>query len=471
MSAQERNPLRTPLTRRNALKLMGGFAGMAALAACVAPVAPAPGGEAAAPAAAPTKMIVAHRREYFKEMEDLFSAAVMNWGSLNNVEVETTTVAAEARDDFVPKLLAQVAAGDPPNVVYHIRLTQLLYSQNAVEAVDDAVAEMEGLYGPAPYGQRITNIINDNWYGIPYMMHGGGQFARRSIFEGAGIDTATLLTWEQRRDACLEVSDPSVDMYGWGLTVNAGGDATGTIEGVIQNWGGHYTNAEMTEITFNSPETVAAVEFLTEIYTSEQYAPMIPPGVMSWTDASNNEFYLAGTIAYTHNAASVYAKAKADGNPVFDDTIVLETAMGPTMTKLEAGGGGQFIIPRGAAEQDLSKALAAHMIQPDIFLPISLVSAGLFLPAYANYYEMSEVMEAFAADPNLATMGKSAQGNHLGASWPAQPSPYFDAIAAQAVLTDMMSQIIAQGVSPADAVAQAAERMVRIGEEMGIALS
>jgi hypothetical protein len=35
------------------------------------------------------------------------------------------------------------------------------------------------------------------------------------------------------------------------------------------------------------------------------------------------------------------------------------------------------------------------------------------------------------------------------------------------VLTDMMSQIIAQGVSPADAVAQAHDRIISIGQEMG----
>ena len=168
-----------------------------------------------------------------------------------------------------------------------------------------------------------------------------------------------------------------------------------------------------------------------------------------------------------HNAASVYAKAKADGNPIFEDTVVMGTAVGPTNTVLEAGGGGQFLIPLGAADQDLSKDLAKYMITPPVFLPISLVSAGLFLPAYAGYYEMDEVVAAFEADPNLATMGKSAQGNHVGASWPAQPSPMIDAIAQQAVLTDMMAQIVAQGAAPADAVAQAADRIVSIGQDMG----
>ncbi|HXF64404.1 MAG TPA: extracellular solute-binding protein [Caldilineaceae bacterium] len=475
MTDKERNVLNSPLSRRQALKLMGAFTGMAALSACVAPAAPgttgaapeAGAGEAAAPAGEMPHMVVAHRREYFAEMEELFANAVRDWAAANNVDVETTTVAAEANQDFVPKLLAEVAAGNPPSLVYHVRLTQLLYSQNALEPVTNVVEQTTELYGEPPYGQTSVNIIDGEWYGIPYMMHGGGQFARRSVFEEHSIDPLTLATYDERREACLTVSDPEANMYGWGLTVNSGGDATGLIESIIQNWGGHYTDEEITEVTFNSPETVAAVTWLSEIYTDPRFAPMVPPGVMSWTDSSNNEAFLAGTIAYTHNAASVYAKAKADGNPIFEDTVVLETAIGPLGVKLESGGGGQFIIPRGAAHRELAEQLAMHMLEPEVFLPISLISAGLFLPAYAGYYEMEEVIEAFQADPNLQRMGEAAQGNHPGSSWPALPSPLFDAIAAQAVLTDMMAQIIAQGVTPEEAVAQAHDRIISIGQEMG----
>ena len=472
MSNQERNPLNSPLSRRQALKLMGGLAGMAALSACVAPAAPGAatttGGEAAAPAGEMPKLLVAHRREYFAEMETIFADAVKAWGAENNVEIETTTVAAEANQDFVPKLLAEVEAGNPPNLVYHVRLVALLFANNAVEPVTDAVDAMIAEYGEPAFGQRNTNVIDGEWYGIPYMMNGGGPFGRRSVFEAGGFDPAALETYEQRRDACLAISDPAAEMYGWGLTYNTGGDATGFIEGVIQNWGGHYTNEDISEVTFNSPETVAAIEFLAEIYTSEMYAPMIPPGVASWDDSSNNEAFLSGTIAYTNNAASIYAKAKADGNPIFEDIVRMETAMGPTMTKLEAGGGGQFNIPRGATNQDLSKQLAAHLLTPEVFLPISLISAGLFLPAYDAYYSMDEVVQAYEEDPNLASMGKATLGTHVGGSWPAQPSPFFDAIQAQAVLTDMMAQIVAQGVAPADAVAQANDRMISIGQEMGM---
>jgi multiple sugar transport system substrate-binding protein len=473
MSEKEQNPLNAPLSRRQALKLMGGLASMAALSACVAPAAPgaapaAGGSEAAAPAAEARSMLVAHRREYFAEMETIFADAVKAWGAENNVEVETTTVAAEANQDFVPKLLAEVEAGNPPDLVYHVRLAQLLWANNALEAVDDTVAETIALYGEPAFGQKNAGLIDGSWFAIPYMMGGNGPWGRRSAFEEGGFDVEALETYEQRRDACLAISDPANDFYGWGLTYNTGGDATGFIEGVMQNWGGHYTNEDATEVTFNSPETVAAFQFLAEIYTSEQYAPMIPPGVASWDDSSNNEAFLAGTIAYTNNAPSIYAKAKADGNPIFEDIHRFQTPIGPLGEKLESGGGGQFFVPRGAASPDLARELSKHLLLPEIFLPISLISAGLFLPAYDAYYEMEEVITAFEADPNLASMGQSALGTHVGASWPAQPGPLFDAINAQAVLTDTMAQIVAQGVSVEDAVAQAHDRIITIGQEMGM---
>lgn len=470
--SQERNPFKRPLSRRQTLQLMGGLAGMAALAACapVGPAAPADTGsegEAAAPAQTGGTMVVGHRKEYFEEMETQFVNAVTAWAAENNVEVETTVVAAEAFEDFVAKTAAAVEAGTPPDFIYHIRLVQQLYFLNALEPVDDVVEKAIELYGEIPPLNAALNSVEGGWWGVPFSVHGGGQFARRDVFEAAGIDPESLQTYDQRRDAALAVSDAANEMYGWGLTVNRSGDGTGFIMAVIHNWGGTITNAEMTELTFNSPETVAAVEWLGETYTSDQYAPMLPPGILSWTDSSNNEAYLAGNIAYTSNAASFYAQAKRDGNPVFENTVALEAAMGPTNTHLNGASGGQIVIPRGAKFADLSRDLALHMITPEVFLPMSSISAGLFLPSYQSFYDMEEVKSAFAADPNLARMGSEAFGNYSGMPYPAQPSPYFDAIDAQTVITDMIAQVTTAGVSAADAVSQATDRMQQIAEEMG----
>ena len=468
MNHQTQNPLSKGLSRRQMLQLLGTAAGMSALAACVAPPAgaPAAGGEAA-PAAAPKKLVVAHRKEYFEEMETLFVAAVQGWAKENNYEVETNLVASEAFEDFVAKLLAQIQAGDPPSLVYHVRLVQALYGQDGLDPVTDATTEAIKLYGDVPFGHTITEKIGDDWWGIPYMSSGGGQYARKDAFEAAGVDIAATTTFDERREAALKASNPDAQMYGWGITINKSGDGRGFIEAVIQNYGGHYTDEGLTAITFNSPETLAAVDWLAETYLSEKYQPMLPPGVTSWTDSSNNEAFLAGNIALTSNAASIYAKAKADKNPIFGNTIHLQTAVGPLGKKQQAGGGGYFAIPKGAPNQDGAKQLALHLLKPEVFLPISLVSAGLFLPAYANHYSNPEVVKAFEADPNLKSMGEASLGDHPGSSWPAAPNAFFDAIQAEAIIEDMMAQVITEGVKPADAVATAHDRIVKIADEMG----
>jgi multiple sugar transport system substrate-binding protein len=445
------------ISRRDMLKMAGlGVAGTVVVAACQAKQE------------GPTKMTVVHRREYFREMEELYAAAVTEWAKENNVEMEVSTVAAEAFEDFVAKMVAAVKAGSPPDLVYHIRLVQQLYFVDALEKVTDTVNEAIKMYGKPPYEQEVENLIEGDWWGIPFTVHGGGWFTRRDVFEANGIDVTTLKTYDEWRDACLTVSDPPNEMYGWGFTVNRSGDGRGLIEGVIQHWGGHYTDAGLTKLTFNSPETVAAVQWLTDIYAGEKWAKMLPPGIMAWTDMSNNEAYLAGNIAATSNAASVYAKAKADGNPVFEDTYVPWPPVGPTGEELIGGGGGQHNILKGAKEQELAKELALHMLKPEVFVPISLISAGLFLPAYHKYYEMDEVKKEFEAAPNLQTMGQMAQGNHPGSSWPAEPNAFFDAIAAENVLCDMLQRTITDGISPADAVKEAEDRIAQIAEEMQV---
>jgi multiple sugar transport system substrate-binding protein len=473
MSKGEQTFSKKSLSRRDLLKLLGGTIGTALLAGCMpvqteggaAPAAPEKA-EVEAPPAEPKTMVVAQRREYFKEMEDFFREGVQGWADENNVEIEFTTVAAEATEDYVAKLVAAVQAGNPPDLVYHVRQTQQLFFLDALEQVDDTVEQAVALYGEVPYLQVLAQKIEGHWYGIPYMLSGGGIFARGDVFEAGGFDPDSLETWDSRRDAALAVSDPESEMYGWGMTVNRSGDGAGLVTGVINDFGGSVTDKEMTKITFDSPETVAAVAWLTEIYTSDTYAKMLPPGIMSWTDSSNNEAYLAGNIAITSNAASVYAKAKADGSPYYESTVYLKNPIGPSGLQRKGFGGGQFMIPKGAKEMEAAKELALYMLEPEVFLPISVVSAGLFLPSYQKYFEMETVLKEFEADPNLARMGEEAFGDYPGFSYPADPSPFFDTLLAEGIPTDILAQTIVQGVSPEEAVKQAADRMAQIAEEM-----
>ena len=204
MSERYQSPLASTLSRRQMLKLLGGVAGMTALAACAAPVAPvAPAEGGSAPAAAPIPMVVLHRKEYFEEMETIFRENVMAWAAENNVDMEVSTVGAEAFEDFVAKLVAQVEAGEPPDLVYHVRLVQQLYSLDALEEVGTVAEQAVALYGEVPTLNKNLNFIDGVWWGVPYSVHGGGPFARRDVFEAAGIDPDSLASYDQRRGGAV----------------------------------------------------------------------------------------------------------------------------------------------------------------------------------------------------------------------------------------------------------------------------
>ena len=150
---------------------------------------------------------------------------------------------------------------------------------------------------------------------MPFFSTTGAWFARKDLFEAKGIDFLTLDTLQKRRDAALQVSDPDNEVWGWGVTINKSGDGHGVILAAIHTFGGRMVDETGEKVTFNSPETVEAVKWLAETYTSEQYKPMLPPGIESWTDPSNNEAFLAGKIALTSNAFSVYGDGQAGEQP------------------------------------------------------------------------------------------------------------------------------------------------------------
>jgi multiple sugar transport system substrate-binding protein len=280
------------------------------------------------------------------------------------------------------------------------------------------------------------------------------------------IDPATLKTYGDRREAALAISGP--DFYGWGLTPNQSGDGFGYLISVVQAFGGHFTDETGQIVQFDSPETVAAFEWLGETYDRNgKYAAMLPPGVESWNDTGNNEAWLAGSIGYTHNAFSVYAQSKRDNNPVYPNIVLLPAPSANNGDSRDGGNvGGWLTIFKNAPNVDLAKKLALDLLDPANFGKIAAAGGVLFTPAYENLW----TDELIATDPNLAIIKEqvSVTNPFLGQSWPANPNAGVDAIRAQGVLEQSVGNVISKRMSAADAVKDAHQKMRDIFEEGGM---
>ncbi len=129
----------------------------------------------------------------------------------------------------------------------------------------------------------------------------------------------------------MQINNPGQSLWGWGRTPNRSSDGDQTIRAIVFSWGGQVTDETGQLVVLNKDPyrqyAIDAFTWLQDIYTSPQWSPMLPPGVGSWTDPSNNEAWLAGKIAYTDNGGTLYAQAIAESNPVRDDTYMIAAGL------------------------------------------------------------------------------------------------------------------------------------------------
>jgi len=419
------------------------------------------------------KMTTITRQEYFPDTQKAMDAELQMYAKqggfeVTNDHVNTDDGAAVAKQD------AAVKSGNVQDMQYVDRFVSQFTQLGDIIDVTDVVEEMQKVYGPVEDSIKNSLVINGKWMGIPYFSNAGGWFVRKDWLDEKGVKIEDIKTYENARDIALAISDPSKNRYGWGMTVNQGGDANGLIEDCIQAYGGALNDDTGKKVTLNSPETVAAVTFLADIYTNAKYKNMLPPGVGGWNDTGNNEAWAAGTLGITKNAYSLYAKSFADKSPIYPKTGVFPALLGPGTDRLitPGGGWGAWIIFKGAKNPELAKEVAKRMAGGTSLLAIVKPSVGLVMPAYKKQWDSDPFYTN--GEPSFPALRKVIEAElpiptKTGFHFPQTPSPGHDQARDSAfVYTNMMADIITKGTKVPDAVKAAHDQAVKIFEQLGI---
>lgn len=382
-------------------------------------------------------------------------------------QVEISEVGSLNSGEVAQRLVAGVQAGNAPDLYFdNIPAIRQFHDLGILQDVSDLTTEMVGLYGETTPGMTNNAFFNDAWWGIPWFTRIDGWWARRDIFEPAGIDTSTLTTLDARRQAALDVSDPANNMFGWGLTINRSTDARSFIQQVLFHHGSTLQDESGEVVTFNSPESVAALEWLHETYTSEQWAPMLPTGVAAWTDTGNNEAFLAGILALTQNAGTMYAKAVLDQVPFADQIDYL-----PNPRRLSDDApvdqlfGVMLHLIEGSKNREASADLVRHLLSEPVQQRIWTISRAYAVPAYRSGWTDPIITgNANSARAETATWDNVA---FTGLRWPGPPSVAVDAVGGGFDQVDMVAEVL-QGRPAADVVADYHSRWVQIWQDYGL---
>jgi multiple sugar transport system substrate-binding protein len=393
----------------------------------------------------------------------LKTAAERGW-PLDKSYVEGFT----AGTNIYEKLQAQVAAGDSPDMFVGNEDTFQMWNLKLLEPVDDLVNWAESQFGKAPRPQRIGNFIEGKWYALPTWNATGGYWALGSWYKDTGFDILKQHTYDEWREVALKITDPDKKRWGWGNTVNRSGDGNTNVFAPIFSAGGRITDAE-NRVVFNSPETVLAYEWLKDTYTNPKWAKMMPPGVNAWTDPSNNEAYLAGTVGFSSNGGTMVATASARAKEIYNDTFLVPHPNMAVGKKELLQWAGPYTFHNHLFAQGKNKDAAREMLQillsKENQTAIMENSPGLSMPGYSNFgWDLPVIKNVPNKIMDVSKQLLFDEGRIESHSPQKTPKLWINATFSENIGTDVMAEIL-KGTAIPEAVANGHKRMEAVREK------
>ncbi len=186
-----------------------------------------------------------------------------------NIKVTAVSV---PYDSFLTKLIAAISAGSAPDLFRSdIIWVPQLAEQGALLSLDENMPDFEEYKAAVFEGPLSTNYWKGHYYGLPLDTNTKVWFSNTALFEKAGISVPTKMS--ELEDACkaIKAVDPNAYVF------SADGFYAWNMLPFIWSFGGGITDEEVTTADgyINSPQTVAAYEFLLKLYDEGCISPLI----------------------------------------------------------------------------------------------------------------------------------------------------------------------------------------------------
>lgn len=217
-----------------------------------------------------------------------------------NINVESLP---QPYGEFRQALLTSLAGGEGPDlaridIIWSPEFAQL----GGLMELDTTMPDFQELADQTFPGPLATNLYNGHYYGLPLDTNTRVWVYNQAVLDAAGIE-APPATIEELREQCAAVQGTGEAVYAFA----DGGTYGWAVVPWIYSFGGAITNPEATQATgyLNSPETVAAYEFLKEMVDSGCFAKS-----MAGSGEDVNNMYFTNQAAAILDGPWFYAMAE-----------------------------------------------------------------------------------------------------------------------------------------------------------------
>jgi len=428
------------VTRRRFLKASSAVAGVAGLA----PVLSAPFVSRAL--AADTSLSIVQWSHFVPAYDTWFDTFAKDWGDKNKIAVTVDHIPVQD----VPARAAAEASAQSGHDLFGFNGAggAHLYRKFFVD-VSDLVKETEKKYGQVTtIGKQLGyNADDGTWSAFPdFYINFPGMY-QKSLWDEIGMKPDT---WDNVRigGAKLKAKGKPV-----GISLGHSNDPSTTWRGLLWSYGAAVQDEAGKKIVLDSKQAVEATKYVAALYKEAMTSD-----VLSWNDASNNQYLASGVGSYIVNPISAYRTIQKSNKKLADDIFVIEPPKGPV--KQIMGAAAEFYgIWKFAKNKEAAIAFLKHYRDnwPEAFKG----SEGYNNPCFANL--VPKPMPILSNDPTSTPNTKLAilQDSDKWSAIPGYPgpaTPATDEIYYAFIINDMMTKAATGQASAEDAVKEAAQR-------------
>lgn len=299
-----------------------------------------------------TELKILQWSHFVPQYDVWFDPFAKTWGADNNIDV---TVDHIALGELPASLTAAIDAGAGPSLV-----EMVFAPPQFIEGLHDLTElnmQAQELFGEQVDTGKMSSYLpsTGTYYG----------FSPGWVPDPANYDTAMWTevgypngpsTYAELLDGGAKIKDQLGVPLGLGMSPEL--DSRLAMRNVIWSFGGSVQD-ENECVVINSPETLEAVQFVSDLYNSA-----MTEEVFAWNPASNNQGLIAGELSYILNSISAY-RSLQDIDPEAADNIGIGPALsGPRGDQYaSAHVWSVYVIPNyvEGPELEAAKAFLLHL--------------------------------------------------------------------------------------------------------------
>jgi spermidine/putrescine-binding protein len=280
-----------------------------------------------------------------------FDPFAKDWGKKVGVNV---TVDHIDNTQIPARIESELAAGSGHDIIQYIG--PLPQFEPSVVDLADLTQEAEKRWGKqVDLCRKCTlNPTTNKYFAYsPSWAPDPGDY-RKSLWEKAGMADGPSSYDELLKGGSDIKSNQGIQL---GIGMSPEIDSNMAARAMIWSFGGAEQD-EAANVAINSPETVAAVEFMTKLYKGA-----MTQEVFAWNPASNNQGLIAGKMSYILNSISAFRTLQGINPKVANDVSFVKALQGPKQAYAAQHVMYNYIVPKFSKNVDAAKEFLLHYTQ------------------------------------------------------------------------------------------------------------